>query len=367
MQIHSNKKDFLIGKTESEIKEIVSNLGLQPFRAAQIYDWIYNKRASDFAVMTNLDARTKELFSKSFSLQSLVLCDTKTNLKDDTIKFLFKTYDGLNIESVIIPSEARNDQNEPLRRTLCLSTQVGCPLDCKFCATGSMRLKRNLTVGEIVEQFILTEKFINEKLTNVVFMGMGEPLLNYDAVFGSIKILTEEKNNFVSAKRITVSTAGMVEGIIRMAEQEQKVKLALSLHALTNGLRDKLMPINRKHNLNEVMDALEFYYQQTKEVVTFEYILFEGLNDTKQDIKRLARLCRRFPTKVNVIPFHPINFTNPVGFAAELKPTSNTNFENFISELKLHDVQVMVRSSSGKDINAACGQLAISHSENKLS
>ncbi|QQS67764.1 MAG: 23S rRNA (adenine(2503)-C(2))-methyltransferase RlmN [Chlorobiota bacterium] len=359
-------KEPIIGKNREDLIEVTKNLGQPSFRSNQLYEWIYSKRTQQFDLMTNLGVKFIQELQEKYSLQSLKLIDSIGD-KNDTVKFLFRTFDNLNIEAVLIPSESRNDQNEPRRKTICISTQVGCPLDCKFCATASMKMKRNLLCNEIIEQIFIVEKFIDEKITNIVYMGMGEPMLNYNEVFKSISIITDPKNKMCSPKRITVSTSGLVDGIIKMADENQKVKLALSLHALTDGLRSKLMPINLKYNLKSVMNALEYYYQKTRETVTFEYILFEGLNDTQQDVKRLTRLSKRFPTKVNVIPFHPIEFINPVGFSSELKPTSVVKFNEFISDLKYNGVQVMVRSSSGKDINAACGQLAITHDKILLS
>jgi len=234
-------------------------------------------------------------------------------------------------------------------------------LGCKFCATASLKLQRSLSLGEILDQFFFAQTYSETPITNVVFMGMGEPMLNYDTVMRSVELLTDPTLELLSPKRITVSTAGVVPGIIKMADEQRQIKLALSLHATTNGLREKLMPISKKWNIQAVMDALEYYYQKTRIPVTFEYILFQGLNDSQEDIKRLTKLTRRFPSKVNIIPFHPIDFTVPTGFAATLQPTSDEAFKNFQQQLLQNDVTVMIRSSSGVDIDAACGQLAFSN------
>jgi 23S rRNA (adenine2503-C2)-methyltransferase len=267
---------------------------------------------------------------------------------------------------VLIPSEARDDQDEPKRRTICISTQVGCPLDCKFCATASMRLKRNLTAGEIIEQFMQVERYSGEEITNIVYMGMGEPMLNYDEVFRSVAIFTDPASSLVAPRHITVSTSGIPDAIRRMADEGQRVKLAISLHALTNGMRSELMPINRRYDIAQLMDAVEYYYRKTRQPVTYEYILFDGWNDTDEDVKRLARITRRIPSKVNVIPFHEIEFTNPTGISAKLRSTPPEKFDLFIGKLRDAGVMVMVRSSSGEDIDAACGQLAIRHEAEKL-
>jgi 23S rRNA (adenine2503-C2)-methyltransferase len=347
------------------MEAFVESLGEKRFRARQIYEWTYARRARSFEEMTSLGRELRLLLADRATLRQLELLDTQTS-EDGTIKFLFRTPDGYNIESVLIPSEARDDQDEPKRRTLCLSTQVGCPLDCKFCATASMKLKRNLTAGEIVEQYLQVEEFTGGEITNIVYMGMGEPMLNYDEVFKSVAIMTDPANRFVPPQRITISTSGVVPGIIRMADEEQRVKLALSLHALTNGMRSDLMPINRRYDLAQVMDAIEYYYRKTRRPVTYEYILFDNWNDTDEDVKRLARITRRVPSKVNVIPFHEIEFTNPTGLASQLRATSPEKFNLFIAKLRAAGVQVMVRSSSGEDIDAACGQLAVKHGAMKL-
>lgn len=350
----------LLGLTMSELEEFVAAEGLPRFRARQLYHWLYAGRARSFQSMTSLGLDLRLRLDSTARIGSLTLVDRQES-SDGAVKYLFRTVDDLNIESVLIPSEARDDQDEPRRRTVCLSTQVGCPLDCRFCATASMKLKRNLTAGEIIEQFMQIENDTGERLTNVVYMGMGEPLLNYDQVFRSVELLTDPASDLVAPRHVTVSTSGLANEIRRMADERRRVKLALSLHALTNDLRSDLMPINRRYDLADVLEAVEYYYRKTRLPVTYEYILFEGLNDSDADVRRLARICRRVPSKVNVIPFHPIDFTNPTGIAAKLKPTSPERFNSFIRGLRDHGVQVMVRSSSGKDIDAACGQLAVKH------
>ena len=350
----------LAGKTQAELEEFLGSVGEPAWRGRQLYEWLYAKRAKNFEAITSLPAPLREQLAELATMRSLQLLDSQQS-EDGTIKFLFRTIDGYNVESVLIPSEARDDQDEPKRRTLCISSQVGCPLDCKFCATATMKLKRNLSAGEILEQYLYVEEMVEEKITNLVYMGMGEPMLNYDEVFRSVALFTAPENSLVPASRITVSTSGLVPQIKRMADEDQRVKLAISLHVTTNGTRDQLMPINKKYDLRELMDAVEYYYRKTRRPITYEYILFEGLNDSEEDARRLAKITRRVPSKVNVIPFHPIDFTAPSGIAAELHPASPERFDQFIAYLRTHGAQVMVRSSSGVDIDAACGQLAIKH------
>src|SRR5581483_9404895 len=274
---------------------------------------------------------------------------------DGTRKFLFELADGLAIESVLIPSEMLNEEGEAKRKTLCVSTQVGCPLDCKFCATASLKLKRNLTSAEILLQIFEVERLTQEKISNLVFMGMGEPMLNYENVVRALRIITDPRTEMLGKRRVTVSTSGLPDEIRAFAREGLNVKLALSLHATTDTLRTRLMPINKKYPLPTVLAAIEDYYKITKQPVTYEYILFEGLNDTPSDAARLAKIARRVPSRVNVIPFHPIDFTHPTGVSRELRPASEANFRDFLSMLRNAGVSVFIRSSSGKDIEAACG------------
>jgi len=351
----------LLGLSLPEIQVAIGSQleNIPAYRAKQVYTWLYGRRAKGFPEMTQLPADLRSQLERHFMIGSLKLAD-KSVSADGTIKFLFELYDGNQIESVLIPSEMRDAKGESRRKTLCLSTQVGCPLDCKFCATGSMKLKRNLTTSEIIEQYFEVERLTGEKITNVVYMGMGEPMLNYENVVKSLRILTDPELEIIGAKRITVSTSGLPEEIRKFAHEKLGVKLALSLHATTDELRSKLMPINRAHPIKELLAAMDEYYHITGIPVTYEYILFEGLNDSDADARRLAKIARRLPSKVNVIPFHQIDFTHPTGIGAELHPTTDEHFIRFNAALKAEGVHVMVRSSSGEDIEAACGQLALS-------
>jgi 23S rRNA (adenine2503-C2)-methyltransferase len=354
----------ILGVSMANLRQLLlQRLGIpERYRAEQIFRWLYAKQAISFGEMTDLPKSFIPKLEETFEIGRVILQHESLSV-DGTRKFLFELSDGRSIETVLIPSEMRDAFGKARRRTLCVSTQVGCPLDCKFCATASMKLKRNLTTAEILLQILEVERLAKEDITNLVFMGMGEPLLNCDNVVEALRIITDPLTELVGKKRITISTSGLPDEIKRLANEGLDVKLALSLHATTNALRTTLMPINKRHPLEEVLSAMEEYYNATHIPITYEYILFDGLNDSEADIKRLAKITRRVPSKVNVIPFHPIDFTAPEGIAATLHAPSAAAFNSFIQRLKEAGVQVMVRSSSGKDIEAACGQLALAHAD----
>lgn len=358
------EKTPLLGLIPDELTEYCRSIGEPRYRARQIFRRLYandaSVRVADFESMTELPLALRKNLAESAQIRALELVRLQES-SDGTKKFLFKLVDGREIETVLIPSETVEESGEPKRLTLCVSTQVGCPLNCQFCATASLKLKRNLTAGEILDQFLTAQQYSDKPITNLVFMGMGEPMLNYDNVMKAVQIFTHDDAQLLGPRRITLSTSGLVEGITRMADEQSPIKLALSLHATTDGLRTELMPINKKYNLQALGNALEYYYRKTGSPVTYEYILFQGINDSDEDARRLQRITRRIPSKVNVIPFHPIDFTNPQGISASLKPTSPDAFQAFIKRLRELDVTVMIRSSSGKDIHAACGQLALSN------
>ena len=358
--IFSPTKTNLKGLTIKELGDLAVAAGEESYRGRQLFYWLYNRGATTFDEMTDLPKRFRERLTDVASLDSLQVLDKRVSPLDGTTKYLFELQDGSKIESVLIlPSPVL--KGEKKRLTLCISTQVGCPLDCKFCATGTMGFTRNLTPGEIVDQVIHVRRESPRKITNIVYMGMGEPLMNYDAVMKSVEILSTEYSVGISAKRMTISTAGWAENIYRMADEQRKVKLAVSLHTLDDKLRTKLMPLNRKYNIEKLIEAVRYYYEKTKQRVTYEYIVLEGLNDSDEDVRRLVSLSKKVPCKVNVIPFHPIDFTQPdkSGIAATLRPTSPDRLEQFVEKLRNAHVTVMVRSSAGKDIEAACGQLAV--------
>lgn len=355
------KQTELKGFDLEELQAFVLALGEKKYRAAQLYQWMYAKGAQSFEEMTDISKEFRSLLDRTAVLTNLRLVAKEVSA-DGTMKFLFGLGDGLEIESVLIPS-ANASSNGDGRLTLCISTQVGCPLACKFCATGSMGFHRNLSAGEIVDQVLQSQRSYGKRITNLVYMGMGEPMLNYDNVMKSINLLNDDRSLNVGARHITVSTAGYADKIRQMADEGRKVKLALSLHSLDNEKRAQLMPITKKYSVPELIDALAYYYRKTRQRPTFEYILFDGFNDTEKDVNAFRQLGKRIPCKVNLIPFHSIEFTHPSGLARSLKPTPLPRVEAFAGELRRSDITVMVRSSSGLDINAACGQLAITRSD----
>lgn len=346
------KKKTLKGLTLSELKEYFVSIGESKFRGEQLFNWIYNHLSFDFSEMQNFPKELRSKLESSTVLKTLDLVTVQDSPSTGTKKFLYETIDNKKIESVLIPEGERN--------TLCISTQVGCPLDCKFCATGLMGYKRNLTSGEIVDQYLLTDKKKGKKsITNIVYMGMGEPLLNFDNTIKSVEIFTHELTKGLSRKRITISTAGIPPKIRELAELGLRVKLALSLHSCFEDIRSKIMPINKKYSLKENIEALKYYAKKTKTRVTFEYTMLQGVNDRPEDIKAITKLCSQLPSKINVIPFNSIKHMKPDGISAELEPTPYKNILDFVDKLRNNNITVMVRETQGDDIAAACGQLAI--------
>lgn len=336
----------------SELKNYSIDLGESGYRGKQLFNWIHENHASSFDEMINLPTGFRNNLKENSRIDSLKLISTQGSNSTKTVKYLFETLDGNKIESVIIPEKSRN--------TLCLSTQVGCPLDCKFCATGLMGYTRNLTVGEIIDQYIQTSKNITpNKITNIVYMGMGEPLLNYEATEKSLNILLNDLGNKIGRTRITVSTAGIPHNIVKLADSGLRVKLALSLHSPFEDVRNKIMPINIKYTLKENIDALKYYAKKTKTKIMFEYTMLNGINDREEDLTALKKLCSQLPSKVNIIPFNSIAHMVDGGFSAELEPTPFEKVQEFAEKLMTKDIFVMLRNTQGNDIAAACGQLAI--------
>ncbi len=351
------KKQNLKGLSLAELQSFVEHLGEKKYRAVQLYSWLYAKGARTFDEMTDISKEFRGILDGVASVAGVQEV-TRSVSGDGTTKFLFSLEDGCAIESVLIPPD-RSSPNAETRLTLCLSTQVGCPLDCKFCATGTMGFTRNLTAGEIIDQVLYVQRQTDKRVTNLVYMGMGEPMLNYENVMKSLDIITDDRSLNIGTRHITISTAGYANKIRQMADEDRKVKLALSLHSLDNEKRAMLMPITKKYPVSELIDALDYYYRKTRHRPTFEYILFDGFNDTETDIKKFAALSKRIPCKINIIPFHSIDFTHPSGFAASLTPTPRDRVERFADRLRKADITVMIRTSSGEDIEAACGQLAV--------
>ncbi len=348
---NENIKYQLKGLTLAELQQLFKGLGEPKYRGEQVFNWMYNHLSTDFDEMLNLSKALREKLSEKFSLQSLELITVQDSPATGTKKYLFSTQDKHKIESVVIPDKNRN--------TLCISTQVGCPLDCKFCATGLMGYTRNLTSAEIVDQYLLAAKDYGKKnITNIVYMGMGEPLLNFEVTLKTLSIFTSELNKGLSRNRITVSTAGIPAKIKQLADSGLRVKLALSLHSCFNDIRSKLMPINKKYPVEENIEAIKYYSKKTKTPIVFEYTMFKGLNDRDEDIAALSKLCNQLSCKINVIPFNSIAHMNPGGFGATLEPTPNERINEFVSALRENNVTVMIRKTQGDDIAAACGQLA---------
>jgi 23S rRNA (adenine2503-C2)-methyltransferase len=342
-----NKKDIR-SLTKSEIEQILTEMGEPKFRAKQIFEWLWQKGACYFDEMTNLSKDLRLKLDETFALRPIVL--DKAQFSDDgTIKSRFRLHDGHLIESVLIPVPGDN------RFTVCVSTQVGCSLTCSFCATGRMDRTRNLDAAEIYDQVSLVNKqcleHFGHHLTNIVYMGMGEPLLAYNPVMQSIEHITGEAGLNWSPRRITVSTAGIAKMIKKLADDGTKVNLALSLHAADDAKRDTIMPINESNNLNVLLDSLRYFYEKTKNRISYEYIAFQNFNDSMIDAANLLKLCRHFPVRVNIIEYNPID-------GAPFEKSSAENLERFAAYLTRNGVTVTVRRSRGKDIDAACGQLA---------
>jgi 23S rRNA (adenine2503-C2)-methyltransferase len=330
-----------------ELKEYFESIGDKKFRAMQAYEWLWKKNARSFNDMSNLSLDLRKKLADEFDMQAISV-DATQHSSDGTLKSRFKTYDGHLIEGVLIPTENRN--------TACVSSQIGCSLTCKFCATGRMERKRNLRFDEIYDQVAIlneqSERVYNKKLTNIVYMGMGEPLLNYKNVLKSIDRITASDSMAMSPKRITVSTAGVAKMIKQLGDDQVRFNLALSLHAPTDKKRNEIMPINETNTIDLLIEALNYFYDKTKNDITLEYILFRGKNDSLQDADDLIKIYRQIPTHlINVIEY------NPIGGVDFEKPTEEGT-QLFTDHLAKHRVNVRVRRSRGKDIDAACGQLA---------
>jgi len=331
----------------NQLEEYFVNMGEKKFRAKQVYEWLWQKQAMSFADMTNLSKDLRQKLGEEFTLPALHIDATQYS-EDGTIKNRFKTWDGHLVEGVMIPTATRY--------TACVSSQIGCSLSCKFCATGYIDRKRNLSFDEIYDEVVLinqqSEKANNKKLSNIVFMGMGEPLLNYKNVLRAIERITSPDGLGMSPKRITVSTAGVAKAIRQLGDDKVKFKLALSLHAATDAKRHEIMPINDSNDIKSLIDALNYFYKQTGNEITFEYILFKDFNDSIKDADELIKIYRQVPADlVNIIEY------NPIDFARYQKPDEET-VEAFMSYLSKNRVNARLRRSRGKDIDAACGQLA---------
>lgn len=339
------KKDIR-SLTEEQLIEVFEGIGEPKFRAKQVHQWLWQKAAYTFGEMTNLPKGLREKLGEQFDIRAIEISDEQVS-DDGTIKFGFKVFDGEWIEGVLIPQGDR--------MTACISSQVGCSLTCKFCATASLARKRNLDFFEIYDQVVLIDKKAKERyqkpLTNIVYMGMGEPLLNYANVRQSINMITSADGLGMSPKRITLSTVGISKMIKKLADDDLKVNLAVSMHAPNNKKRGQIMPINDSNDLDGVIEALDYWHEKTGIRVTHEYVMLSHFNETPEDARQLAEICKRVPSKVNLIEYNPID-------GGVYERSSGNRAMNFKRELEKHGVIANIRRSRGKDIDAACGQLA---------
>ena len=328
-----------------ELQKFCKDNNLPKFRAKQVEEWLWKKGATSFAEMTSLSKEMRDLFTVHFVINSVKIHKAERSI-DGTIKYSMKLHDNQLVEGVLIPSKKRI--------TACISSQVGCSLDCAFCATGTLKLERNLTAAEIYDQvFILNEESISsfgKPLSNIVYMGMGEPLLNYNNLLESIGLITTEKGMEMSPKRITVSTAGIAKMVKKLGDDMVKFNLAISIHSANDEKRSSLMILNDSVPLQELRDAIRYFYDKTDSRITYEYILFKEVNDSVEDAKELAKFCKVSPCKINLIQYNKVDGMN-------YEKSSNKNTETFISYLEEKHLIVNLRKSKGKDINAACGQL----------
>ena len=340
----SEKIDIRNLSLEDLIKFCKKN-SLPKFRAKQVWEWLWKKRVTSFDEITSLSKHHRKLFHNNFVLNPIKIHNAERSV-DGTIKYSFELYDKKLIEGVLIPSKKR--------LTACVSSQVGCSLACNFCATGTLKLARNISAAEIYDQvFILNEEAISlfgKPLSNIVYMGMGEPLLNYKEVLRSINFVTTDQGLRMSPKRITVSTAGIAKMIKKLADDNVKFNLAVSLHSASDSNRNELMPLNKKINLESLKDAISYFYDKTGSRITYEYILFKGINDSIEDAQKLMKFAKNSPCKINLIEYNNVD-------GIPYEKSSNSTTSDFIKFLESYNIIVNLRKSKGKDIAAACGQL----------
>ncbi|EID76918.1 23S rRNA (adenine(2503)-C(2))-methyltransferase RlmN [Imtechella halotolerans] len=341
----TSKKDIR-ALTKVQLRDFFESKGDKAFRGNQVYEWLWSKGAHSFSSMTNLSKDTREMLEENFVINHIKV-DQMQRSNDGTIKNAVRLHDDLIVESVLIPTETRT--------TACVSSQVGCSLDCKFCATSRLKRMRNLNPDEIYDQVVAIDNesrlYFDRPLSNIVFMGMGEPLMNYNNVLKAIDKITSSEGLGMSPKRITVSTSGVPKMIRKMADDEVKFKLAVSLHSAIDEVRTSIMPFNENFPLSELREALEYWYSKTKSRITYEYVVWKGINDSKRDVDALVKFCRFAPSKVNLIEYNPID-------EGEFQQASDQAIQLYVSTLEQSGITVTVRRSRGKDIDAACGQLA---------
>ena len=339
-----NDKGYIKGLGLSDIQSLVKSLGFPEFHGEQIYQWMYRHGVVDFSAMTNLPKDLLDILEDTMELNTLSIDDVQTSIKEDTKKILFKTHDNKYIESVSMV-----DNNH---HTICISSQIGCNVDCSFCATGLMGFKRNLSAGEIIDQAILIREMRTIPITNVVFMGMGEPMLNYNNVMDASGILHNPSGFDLGNSRITISTSGILPPIKKYIEEKVPYKLAVSLNATTNEVRDELIPINKKWDIDSLLDTLDKYPANNRKMLMIEYVLIADINDSEDDAVRLSKIANSLRCKLNIIPFNEIG--------NKYKRPSKENLEKFLRVLHKYreHYNILVRWSKGIDIDAACGQLA---------
>jgi 23S rRNA (adenine2503-C2)-methyltransferase len=342
----SVKKKDIRSLTKDQLRAFFVAQGDKAFRGIQVYEWLWNKSVHAFDDMTNISLETREMLKDNFVINHIEV-DSMQRSSDGTIKNAIKLHDGLLVESVLIPTKSRS--------TACVSSQVGCSLNCRFCATARLKRMRNLNPDEIYDQVVAIDKqsrlYNDRPLSNIVFMGMGEPLMNYNNVLKAIDKITSKEGLGMSPKRITVSTSGVPKMIKKMADDEVKFNLAVSLHSAIDNVRTSIMPFNETFPLTDLREALEYWYHKTKNRITYEYVVWQGINDTKEAVEALIQFCKFAPSKVNLIEYNPID-------DGEFQQANNAAIKMYVDMLEAKNIIVTIRRSRGKDIDAACGQLA---------
>lgn len=332
--------------TKNELRDFFVGIGDQPFRGNQVYEWLWVKGAHTFEEMTNISLETRDLLEAHFTINHIQV-DSLQKSSDGTIKNAVRLHDGLVVESVLIPTETRT--------TACVSSQVGCSLDCAFCATARLKRMRNLNPDEIYDQVVAIHResllYHDRPLSNIVFMGMGEPLMNYKNVLEAIEKITADEGLGMSPKRITLSTSGVPKMIKKLADDQVRFKLAVSLHSAIQETREQIMPFAKSFTLPDLRESLEYWYEKTKSRITYEYVVWKDINDSETDVAALVKFCKYVPCKVNLIEYNPID-------DSDFQQASDAKIQLYIDALEANRIPVTVRRSRGKDIDAACGQLA---------
>ena len=343
--MNSEKRDIR-ALSKEELRSFFEGIGEKAFRGNQVYEWLWGKGIHSFEDMTNISKATRSQLQEHFVINHIKV-DHLQKSNDGTIKNAVRLFDGYTVESVLIPT--------PNRTTACVSSQVGCSLDCQFCATARLKRMRNLNPDEIYDQVVAIHKesmlYHNRPLSNIVFMGMGEPLMNYKNVLLSIEKITGDEGLGMSPKRITVSTSGVPKMIKKLADDEVKFNLAVSLHSAVQETREQIMPFAKSFTLDDLRESLQYWYAKTNKMITYEYIVWNDVNDKDEDIKALVKYCKYVPCKVNIIEYNPID-------DGEFQQAAPEVIDRYIEQLEKNRIPVTVRRSRGKDIDAACGQLA---------